>query len=378
MARRTTLRMPLLVVLGAVPAIAGSVTYVLQKASAPTEDQLDAYDRIAKAMDSATGYYDTYTDIRKSLVVDYEPSVATADGGSGGTIRFGSDRSYMVVATAMHEIAHTVGVGTTPQYEAYVSGGIFTGPLATSALRGIEGNDTARLHADSQHIWPYGLNYSSEVKSAAALVDHCLVVGALYQDLFHEKTFAEGRVRNMATGKCIASSGTSLVLASCTDTASFVRIVSMSDTLYRLELGDRVLDVPGQSTASGTVVSTYAWNGGSNQEFFIRSSPLSSAKAVRFQMVQSGLYLHSSGAGVAQDPVGTGTGFDLGPLRPGFAGTPAGTAVFLLLLTIAQRRAGGVFLPWLTKSGHDLATAEELASLGTWRARRPGGARVNR
>jgi hypothetical protein len=292
----------------AVPA--GSITYTLQTAANPTADQLDAYTRIRKAMDSAVGYYDTYTSIRKSLTVQYDSSVATADGGSGGTIRFGSGRSYMVVITAMHEIAHTVGVGTTSQWAPLVVNGLFTGDSATAALRRIESNDTDHLHADTQHFWPYGLNYASEVKSTADLVSHCKVVQGIVQDLFHEKTYFEGRLRNVATNSCASLSGTSLVLGSCTDTASFVRIVSMSDTLYRLELGDRVLDIPNQSKAAGIAASTYSWNGGANQEFRISPSPLSSVVAVRLQMVQSGLWLHSSGTSVLQDPTTTGTGFD--------------------------------------------------------------------
>ena len=39
------------------------------------------------------------------------------------------------------------------------------------------------VHGDSQHFWPYGLNYASEVKSDADLVGHCKMVVALRRDL---------------------------------------------------------------------------------------------------------------------------------------------------------------------------------------------------
>lgn len=282
---------------------AGGITYNLEVAANPTADQTDAYAKIRKAMDSAVGYYDTYTSIRKSLNIQYNPDVATADGGSGGTIRFGSSRSYMVVITAMHEISHTVGVGTTSQYQAYVSNGFFTGPLATAALREVEGNDTVRLHCDAQHIWPYGLNYASEVKSTQDLVKHAKIVGALYQDLFHESTYFEGRIRNVGTKTCIARSGNALVLGSCTDTASFVRIVAMGEAakVYRLELGDRVLDISNKSTVAGIAAGTYDWNGGTNQEFTIEPTPLSSVQSSFLKMVHSGLHLRSEGTTVVQD-----------------------------------------------------------------------------
>ena len=42
-----------ILILGSVPAqAAGSITYVIEKSAAPTADELDAYTRIQKAMDS--------------------------------------------------------------------------------------------------------------------------------------------------------------------------------------------------------------------------------------------------------------------------------------------------------------------------------------
>jgi hypothetical protein len=308
---RPTTRIVAALVLGASLASAGTFTYTLSKAATPSADQLDAYARIEKAMDSALGYYNAYTDIRRHLTVQYEPSVATADGG-GNNIRFGSSRSYMVVITAMHEISHTLGVGTTPQYAALVSNGIVNAPLATAVLRQIEKNDTVRLRGDRTHIWPYGLNYASEVKSTADLVNHCRIMNALYKDLFQEATFLEGRVRNVSSKQCITRSGNALAMGSCTDTAAFVRIVAIGATnpVYRLEVGDRVLDAPSQSSAAGLAMGTYPWNGGAHQQFRIEASPLSSVKANRLRMVHSNLYLHQVGTTVVQDAMNAATPFD--------------------------------------------------------------------
>jgi hypothetical protein len=163
-------------------AMTGKVTYTLIKASSPTADQLSAYQAITAAMDKALSYYNQYTNIALNLKVYYEPTVATADGNFNGTIRFGK-KEYMNHISAMHEIAHTAGVGTTSQYKALIINGNFTGTNATNQLRAITGNQQDVLHGDSQHFWPYGLNYTSEVKSDNDLINHCKIVNAMRKDM---------------------------------------------------------------------------------------------------------------------------------------------------------------------------------------------------
>ena len=160
----------------------GNVTYTLVKVANPTTEQQNAYNMITAAMDSAVWYYNKYTSIAKSITVYYEPSVPTADGNINGTIRFGSNTSYMQKATSMHEIAHTVGVGTSSAWSTLMVGGVYQGANATAVLRSITGNPDDLIHGDTQHFWPYGLNYESEYKSAADLVNHCLIVDAMKQD----------------------------------------------------------------------------------------------------------------------------------------------------------------------------------------------------
>jgi hypothetical protein len=159
----------------------GAVSYMLTRAAAPTSAQAAAYDKITAALDTALSYYNCYTDITKSLRVSYEPSVATADGNVNGNIRFGSTDSMNHI-TAMHEIAHTLGVGST-EFNRLIMGGVFTGPVATAKLREITGDPAAEVHGDTQHFWPYGLNFTSEVKSNQDLIDHCAMVVAIRTDM---------------------------------------------------------------------------------------------------------------------------------------------------------------------------------------------------
>ncbi|MGN9908845.1 RICIN domain-containing protein [Phytohabitans sp. LJ34] len=160
----------------------GGITYTLHRASSPTADQTDSYNRITEAMNLALTVYNCYLSVRKSLSIYYEPSVPTADGNYNGTIRFGA-KSTMVQATAMHEIAHTLGVGTYGGWASRVSGGRWTGTNAINQLRTLDGNSSAVLYADGAHFWPHGLNQASEATSADEYVRNVKMVAALRQDM---------------------------------------------------------------------------------------------------------------------------------------------------------------------------------------------------
>jgi len=166
---------------------AGHITYVLAKSASPTPTEQAAYDKIKIAMDKAISYYDCYTSISKSLNVSYVPSVETADGNINGSIRFGMNTTYMDYRSAMHEIAHTLGIGQASNWASFLSGGRFTGQHAALQLQAINAKLATPLypevHADTQHFWPYGLNQQSEVKSEADLIAHCQMVVAIRQDV---------------------------------------------------------------------------------------------------------------------------------------------------------------------------------------------------
>jgi hypothetical protein len=159
----------------------GAVTYTLAKAAMPTAAQQAAYDKISAAMDIAVSYYNCYTNITKRDMVSYDPAVATADGSTSGSIRFGSSDSINYI-TAMHEISHSVGIGGA-QFGPMIVNGIFTGKNATAQLVAITGNPQDAVHGDKQHFWPYGLNYTTEVKSTDDLINHCKLVVAIRKDM---------------------------------------------------------------------------------------------------------------------------------------------------------------------------------------------------
>lgn len=158
------------------------VTYTLRRAEDPTEEELAAYNRIEKGMERAMKFYNKYTSrIRKHITVNYSPGTPTADGNINGNIRMG--KSAHNDRVCMHEICHTVGVGTSPQWGKLVVNGVFTGKRATEMLREITKDKDAVVHADRMHFWPYGLNFDTEVKSDDDLINHCKMVEAIYLDL---------------------------------------------------------------------------------------------------------------------------------------------------------------------------------------------------
>lgn len=170
---------------GAAPKLCpytGQVSYTLAQAASPTADELATYAKITRAMDKAISYYNCYTPISKKLSVSYVPSVATADGNSNGSIRFGSQASMNAV-TAMHEISHTVGIGTAPAWASLVVNKQFTGSHAIAQLLAIPDHSATTIGADTQHFWPYGLNYESEGAKEVDLINHCSMVMAIREDL---------------------------------------------------------------------------------------------------------------------------------------------------------------------------------------------------
>jgi len=114
--------------------------------------------RITDAMDAAIVLYNEEGEFNKTITANYSPKTRTADGGFSGWINLGHSISKRV---ALHEIAHTLGVGTHWKWSKLVKDHKWTGEHALAQLREFDGPN-AVLHADRMHFWPYGLNYDRE------------------------------------------------------------------------------------------------------------------------------------------------------------------------------------------------------------------------
>jgi hypothetical protein len=134
----------------------GQLTYSLSNGSENWDP--DARNRIIHAMDAAVAIYNANGEFDRHVTANYSPGTPTADANFGGWINFGGQ---IGTRTALHEIAHTLGVGTCQQWQRLAKGGKWTGHYAIQQLKEIDGPD-AVLHCDHQHFWPYGLNYERE------------------------------------------------------------------------------------------------------------------------------------------------------------------------------------------------------------------------
>ncbi len=283
----------------------GGVTYTLHKSANPTADEEDAYRRITTVMDSAVKLYNTYSNLSKFINVYYSPGVPTAEASSNGDLRFGENRSYMVVPTAMHEMGHTMGIGTTQEYWDACQDGVFRNDKVQAKLRELSGKPSDELHCDRQHIWPYGLNQASEVKSEKDLIIHVQLVDFIHQQLFKEAFYKQGRIKSLANSKCMGiTSDNALELMDCSKKETFVKIFSVGDNpvTYYIKLGSRVVDIPNESTAAGVKASTYGYNGGVHQRYVFEGANVNTPNALYLKNAKSGHYLQAVDNSVVQNP----------------------------------------------------------------------------
>jgi DNA-directed RNA polymerase subunit N (RpoN/RPB10) len=134
--------------------------------------------RITDAMDAAVALYNEQGEFDKAVTANYNPITPTADASYSGWINFGSAISKRV---ALHEIAHTLGIGQHSNWGRLIKDGKWTGKKALDQLREFDGPD-AVLRADRMHFWPYGLNYDSE-SSPENDRRHVKMVAALRLDM---------------------------------------------------------------------------------------------------------------------------------------------------------------------------------------------------
>jgi Ricin-type beta-trefoil lectin domain-like len=162
-------------------AYTGAEAQQWQLREIPNATVQDAYNRITTAMNLAVKRYNKWGNFDKLVTVNYVPSVPTADANFNGTMRFGSNTQYMVEGTALHELGHCMGVGTSPRWAApLVVGNNFVGAKTLQWVKYYDGSN-AVINCDTQHFWPYGLNFPSEY-SAVGFDRHVRIVWAMKLD----------------------------------------------------------------------------------------------------------------------------------------------------------------------------------------------------
>lgn len=134
--------------------------------------------RIVDAMDAAVTLYNQHSNFKKELTANDSPGTPTADANYAGWMNFGGQIGYRV---ALHEMGHTLGIGTHPNWGKNIKDGLWTGKYALAQLREFDG-EKAVLHADRMHFWPYGMNFDNEA-SPENNVRHVKMVVAMCKDM---------------------------------------------------------------------------------------------------------------------------------------------------------------------------------------------------
>ena len=156
--------------------VAGPLSYELAGGSPGWS--ADIRSRIVYAMDGAVALYNRHGTFRKHVYANYNPSVPTAQANFDGWMDFGGQIGYR---TALHELSHTMGIGTASNYRNFIQNGTWTGANALQQLRQFDGSG-AILYTDGTHFWPYGLNYESEGGTESNR-RHVLMVSAFRRDM---------------------------------------------------------------------------------------------------------------------------------------------------------------------------------------------------
>lgn len=173
----------------------GSITYHL---NSPESWPSDVVTRITEAMDEAVATYNCYASLEKHITVNYNPGVPTAEANVDGWLSFGSNQAYMQTATAMHEVAHTLGVGYFPWAEL-MENGRWVGPAVVEFMENLPAEERdadsysqrTYITGDAQHFWPYGLNQAAEHQSEWSLIDHVRIVARMQLD---KQAFLDGEL----------------------------------------------------------------------------------------------------------------------------------------------------------------------------------------
>lgn len=158
------------------PEVRRHLTYILPDGSEHWNPERKQ--EIIASMDAAVELYNRHGVFKKRVWANHSPGTPTADANYEGWINFGGSRNTRV---ALHEISHTLGVGTHPNWARNIKDGKWTGEHALRLLREFDGPE-AVLHADRMHFWPYGLNYDNE-SSPENDIRHVKMVAALRKDM---------------------------------------------------------------------------------------------------------------------------------------------------------------------------------------------------
>lgn len=239
---------------------------------------------IINGMDSAVMHYNSLGLFDKHLTANNSPGTPTADANYDGQIRFGGSYGYRV---ALHEISHTLGVGTWWRWGELMVNGAWTGQYANEQLSQFDGPASV-VHGDGAHFWPYGLNYDNE-SSPENDRRHVLMVDALRRDMgirtvefSHSTTVANGLYRltprharssALEVADANPAGGAQLCIRGYSGAANQKFYLDLqADGTYRIRTalpGNRCVELPNGVTDNGTRPRLWDDNGSAAQRWYL-------------------------------------------------------------------------------------------------------------
>ena len=128
-------------------------------------------------------YFNNFTSITKHVTVNYSPGTPTADANFAGWINMGAVESYQRTGTALHEMAHTVGIGQHWRFDDLFTDNRYNGERANEIVQLMSGNDEEYIRKSGVHFWPYGINGAHEDTGEEDLyITHCLILQGMKTD----------------------------------------------------------------------------------------------------------------------------------------------------------------------------------------------------
>ncbi|KAJ9472242.1 hypothetical protein DIPPA_29045 [Diplonema papillatum] len=233
--------------------------------------------QITNAMAAAVSLYNDNGQFTKSLNVYYNSGVPTANANWAGTINFGGTRNTRV---AMHEIGHTLGIGTHWKYASLMTSGTWDGPVANALRAEFDGSGT--MLGDSVHMWPYGLNYDSE-DGTRNRVRHVMMMQAMQCDMdlgpcdVDRLVGTHRRIVGRASSKVMDAGGNSdgstvQLYGDWGGSNQRWSVISHGDGIYSfrsMQSDNRALDVYNWGTTSGTDIVIWPYSGQNVQRFYV-------------------------------------------------------------------------------------------------------------
>lgn len=237
--------------------------------------------QISNSVAEAVTIYNANGSFDKHLNIYYNAGVPTAQANYDGVMTFGGSRNTRV---ALHEISHTLGIGTHSAYWSLITGGSWNGTSANNLLSGFDGAGSV-MHGDSQHIWPYGLNYDSE-DSAKNRVKHVKIVEAMRCDMAigpcesATSNSVEGSnkaIINRSSGKVIDAfgnnNGSNLIIYSDYGTPNQRWTITHHGngeySIRSMQNAALAMDTWNWGTTNGTNIALYSYWGGGAQRYYI-------------------------------------------------------------------------------------------------------------